>query len=110
MKESIFTGLQFLEYIRNQKYCCICLQVQPVEPHHLSAVGMGGNSKKEIEKHYTAIPVCRKCHREYHDRGEKFQSDKYKMNHWKENAKYLKQFLWSKNENNKYRVRQAECI
>ena len=93
-KEQRLPGsLDYLEFIRKQIYCCICLKTTPVEPHHLKAIGMGNNRKKENERHYTAIPVCRTCHREYHDKGEKFQVDKYKMNHWKELSQYIRKYL-----------------
>lgn len=85
--------LKYLDFIRKQRYCIVCLKTTKIEPHHLKAVGMGNNRKKQLEQHYTAIPVCRKCHREYHDKGEKFQAEKYVMNHWKENAKLLSNYL-----------------
>ena len=95
MKESKLsvTPLKFLEYIRKFRYCIVCLKDTPIEPHHLKPVGMGNNRNKELIEHYTAIPVCRKCHREYHDKGEKYQAQKYVMNHWKENAKLLSKYL-----------------
>ena len=93
--------LKYLDFIRKQRYCIVCLKTTPIEPHHLKAVGMGGNRKKEIEQHYTAIPVCRKCHREYHDKGEKYQAEKYNMNHWKECVKILQKYLINLYEENK---------
>lgn len=87
------TPLSYLDYIRSYRYCIVCLKNEPIEPHHLKAVGMGNDRKKEIVQHYTAIPVCRRCHNEYHNKGEKFQAEKYVMNHWKENTKLLSEFL-----------------
>ena len=105
MKESKLqdTPLKYLDFIRKQKYCIVCLKTTPIEPHHLQAVGMGGNRKKQIQQHYTAIPVCRKCHREYHDKGEKYQAEKYRMNHWKESVKFLQKYLLEIYANSKQR-------
>tara|TARA_R100000152_G_scaffold18399_1_gene10193 strand:+ start:7389 stop:7703 length:315 start_codon:yes stop_codon:yes gene_type:complete len=89
------TPLKYLDYVRNYRYCIVCLKNTLVEPHHLKAIGMGNNRKKELIQHYTAIPVCRDCHTEYHAKGEKYQADKYKMNHWKENSKILSEYLIS---------------
>ena len=44
--------------------CLICRK--EAEPHHLDAIGMGRNRKKELKEHFTAIPLCRVHHGEYH--------------------------------------------
>ena len=94
MKEQKLSGsLDYLNFIREQTYCIVCLNDGDVEPHHLKPIGSGGNRKKENERHYTAIPVCRFCHSEYHAKGERFQANKHNMNHWKELSQYIRKYL-----------------
>lgn len=69
------------------------MQEKNIEPHHLKAIGMGNNRKNEMPEHFTAIPVCRECHIEYHTKGQKYQSNKWKLNHWKESTKYIIKFI-----------------
>ncbi len=54
----------YLEYIRLQP-CYIC-QDRPTEPHHNGKSGTGLKSSD-----FTAIPLCRKHHREWQDTGVK---------------------------------------
>lgn len=62
----------YVQHIREQYFCCGCMKDNiSLDPHHVISIGMGGNRKKESVKHFSCIPLCRKCHREYHDLGRK---------------------------------------
>tara|TARA_R100000808_G_scaffold24903_2_gene59203 strand:- start:5382 stop:5627 length:246 start_codon:yes stop_codon:yes gene_type:complete len=65
----------------------------PVEPHHLKAVGMGRNRKKEMARHYTCIPVCRPCHMDYHNIGIKDFEKKHGISVYKVNHRYLVAYI-----------------
>ena len=84
-------SLKYINYIKKQ-YCLICF-MQPVDPDHLEAIGMGGNRKKPSEKHYTCIPLCRTHHTERHSLGLKRFESKYKINLWKESFRKLREYL-----------------
>jgi len=94
MNEHLLRGTQYLKFIRSQQYCCVCMQEKNIEPHHLKAIGMGNNRKNEMPEHFTAIPVCRECHIEYHTKGQKYQAEKWNLNHWKESTKYIIKFIY----------------
>ena len=87
------SGLEFIDHIRKQTYCCICMMSGPVEPHHLKAVGMGNNRKKEMDAHYSCIPVCRPCHMDYHNIGIKDFEKKHRISVYKINHQYLVGFI-----------------
>jgi hypothetical protein len=75
----------FLEYTRQQK-CAVCLSPAPNDPHHLTSRGAGGSD-------LTAIPLCRDCHRRYHDLGhEAFQSHR-SIDLWKQAHRHLRRYL-----------------
>ena len=86
-------SLEFIEFIRNQRFCCVCLKKGEVEPHHLKAVGMGMNRKKPMKEHFSAVPVCRFCHIDYHQIGMKEFEKKHKQNMYYTNHVYLVKFI-----------------
>jgi len=79
------TDEDFLEYTRQQK-CAVCLSAPPNDPHHLVSRGAGGSDR-------TAIPLCRDCHREYHNVGETYFEKSHRVNLWKEAHKHLRRYL-----------------
>lgn len=56
----------FLNYVRREQ--CL-MHFKDAEPHHLDAVGMGRNRKREMIEHLTVVPLCRICHMELHTIG-----------------------------------------
>ena len=86
-------SLLYLDYIRQQKHCSLCYKKGPVEPHHIDMIGMGRNRNKPLREHYSAIPVCRPCHREYHDRGEKMYCIKHQINPYDIVYHYLSKYM-----------------
>jgi len=74
--------MNYLEKIRRIP-CLICRS--EAEPHHLKAIGMGRDRKKDLIEHLTAIPLCRKHHTEIHTLGQKTFEEKHKINLWKQN-------------------------
>tara|TARA_B110000196_G_scaffold310468_1_gene313276 strand:- start:18 stop:320 length:303 start_codon:yes stop_codon:yes gene_type:complete len=91
-----FKSTDYINHIREQSFCCACMKTTTaLDPHHIDTIGMGGNRKKESKKHFSCIPLCRKCHREYHDKGKtQFQKDKdinvYELIHY-----YFSNFIWT---------------
>ena len=71
------TPLEYLERVREEKHCYVCMKKTKIEPHHIDQIGMGRNRKKELQEHYSAIPVCRPCHQEYHKVGKETFEFKY---------------------------------
>jgi len=79
------TDEDFLEYTRQQK-CAVCLDRPPNDPHHLTSRGAGGSD-------LTAIPLCRDCHRRYHDIGhDEFQNHR-SIDLWKQAHRHLRRYL-----------------
>ena len=62
--------MDYLKRIK-QLHCTACLG-GPSEPHHITSRGAGG---KDTE--WNLMPLCRKCHRLYHDKGGVYMADKY---------------------------------
>ena len=71
--------------------CLICRK--EAEPHHLDAIGMGRNRKKELKEHYTAIPLCRVHHGEYHQYARSWFEKKYNIILWKECFKLFRHYV-----------------
>jgi len=85
-------GLDFVEYVKQEK-CAVCFK-EPVDAHHLKAIGMGRNRKrKELVEHFSVVPLCRFHHTEYHSKGLKGFEQKYGENLWKENHRLLIKWL-----------------
>ena len=72
-------SLEYIDYIRSLKYCCVCYTKEPVDPHHLISIGMGGNRKNPNVKHYSCVPLCRKHHTEYHSHGKTIFEKKHEI-------------------------------
>ena len=68
---------------------------EKAEAHHLDAVGMGGNRKREMIEHLTVVPLCRICHMELHTIGVKKFEDRHGVNLWRQNAKLLGRWVWT---------------
>ena len=84
---------EYLQYLREQEHCSLCYKETPTEPHHIDQIGMGRDRKKPLREHYTAIPVCRICHTEYHNLGKKMYSIKHQINPYEIALYYLSKFL-----------------
>ena len=41
------TPLEYLERVREEKHCYVCMKKTKIEPHHIDQIGMGRNRKKE---------------------------------------------------------------
>lgn len=82
-----------MNYIRQQEVCCLCYNKKPIEPHHICFIGMGRDRKKELREHYSAVPVCRECHIEYHHLGEKAYANKHNINPYELAWYYLANYL-----------------
>ena len=54
---------RYLAYVRTHD-CCSCVRGTPIEAHHF---GPGGMGLKADDFH--AVPLCRGCHRYFHDTG-----------------------------------------
>mgnify|MGYP004447835467 CR=1 FL=1 len=83
--------LQYVEWIKT-KQCLICYKDNP-DPHHLQAIGMGGNRKKPTPRHYSCIPLCRLHHSEFHSKGKTDFEDKYIIDCWKEAWRLLREWI-----------------
>ncbi len=68
------SGLNYISWLRGMP-CIVCHR--PGEPHHLKAVGLGRNRKKDIAEHWTAVPLCRQHHDEYHTWGRQTWTEVY---------------------------------
>ena len=89
---------EYLNYLRKQNHCSLCYKPKPIEPHHIDQIGMGRNRKSNLREHFTAIPVCRECHSEYHNLGKKMYSIKHQVNPYEIALYYLSKYLMRKNE------------
>ena len=76
----------FLNYIRDQP-CAVCMET-PSDPHHLDSGVMGSKGDD-----WTAVPLCRQHHREYHDHGERHMRAEYGVDLWKESHRHLRRYL-----------------
>ena len=93
MSSSKDISLKYIDYIRSQDQCCVCLEYGQTEPHHLVSVGMVRNRKKPMGEHFSAVPVCRECHQNYHNIGLKAFEEQWNQNMFRTNHKYLVLFL-----------------
>jgi hypothetical protein len=55
----------YLAFVREQPCCACGKSNEPSEAHHFGPRGMG-----ERCSDYFAVPVCVKCHRQFHDEGK----------------------------------------
>jgi hypothetical protein len=79
------TDEDFLAYTRQQK-CAVCLDRPPNDPHHLTSRGAGGSD-------LTAIPMCRDCHRRYHDLGHDAFQNHRSIDLWKQAHRHLRRYF-----------------
>ncbi len=91
------TPTDYIDIIRNEKYCSVCMKKGAVEPHHINQIGMGRDRKKELVEHYSAIPVCRQCHTTYHNLGMKEFQFKFDINVYELAHYYLSKHLHIEN-------------
>ena len=83
---NLINGLEHLEKVRKM-HCLVCgLQG---EPHHLKAIGMGRNRKREMLEHYTAIPLCRDHHIEIESIGVERFNSLHRIDVWREAFRIL---------------------
>ena len=68
--------------------------LQPCDPDHLEARGMGGATTKM--KDYSCVPLCRIHHSERHQLGNKKFEDRYSVNLWKENSRLVRRYFSEK--------------
>lgn len=87
---------EYLDYVRKFPHCSLCYKKGPVEPHHINQIGMGRNRKNPLIEHYSAIPVCRPCHTEYHNLGMKVYCNKHQVNAFEIAHYFLSKFLKDK--------------
>ena len=97
-------SLDYIDWLRG-KDCVVDPKHGPGEVSHLRH---GATKKKPDERHYTALPMCASCHREFHQglRGKGPVKDlqgtwqefekKHNINLWYFSAKYLRMWLWEK--------------
>ena len=83
----------YLDYIRQQPHCCFCYTKGLVEPHHIKTIGMGRNRKKPLREHWSAVPVCRPCHTEYHKIGEETYQARHHINAYEIVYYYVSKYL-----------------
>ena len=82
---------KYIEFIRT-KVCTACFN-SPVDPDHLTTVGMGNNRKRARLEDFTCVPLCRKCHTERGQMGNIAFEDKHSVNLWYDAFNYLMEFL-----------------
>ena len=81
----------YLKYIVGQDSCLVCTHIP--EHHHLEAIGMGGDRRKQTIKDYSCIELCWKHHIELHDIGRMKFEVKYGINLWQEAFKLLRKYF-----------------
>ena len=92
--------LDYLMNIREQYRCSVCLKEKNIEPHHIIQIGMGRDRKKQLIEHYSAIPVCRPCHQDYHSLGKKTFQFKYNVNIYEIAFDYLSKIIYTESMKN----------
>lgn len=79
-----YTDEDFLEFVRNE-HCAGCGRPPRCDPNHLRAVGARGSD-------LTAAPMCRTCHRAWHDQRSKWERD-HAVNLWRVNSELLQRYF-----------------
>ena len=80
----------YIKYIDNQPSCLTCHNT-PTH-HHLEAIGMGNNRKRQTEKDYSCVPLCVKCHQDIHTCGIETFERVHHINLWKEAFRLLRRY------------------
>jgi hypothetical protein len=73
----------YLAWVRDQG-CAVCTASSLSDPHHLDSGVMGSKGDD-----WTALPMCRACHREYHDIGHNTFEKRHYIDLWKEAHRHL---------------------
>ena len=82
---------KYIEFIKT-KSCTACFD-SPVDPDHLTTVGMGNKRERARLEDFTCIPLCRKCHIERHKIGTESFENKHSVHLWYDAFNYLMEFL-----------------
>lgn len=75
------TDEDYLDYIRSLP-CIVCGASPPSDPNHIQTVGAGGSD-------YGTLPMCRRCHDEFHRTFLYEFEAKHQINCWREVALLL---------------------
>ena len=89
-QELKLSSKKYLDYIR-KKPCLVC-GLQPCDPDHLKARGMG-NANRDGHRDFSCIPLCRIHHSERHQIGNQKFENKYNINLWKDAFNLLSNYL-----------------
>lgn len=89
-QEQKLSSKKYLDYIRKQP--CIVCGLQPCDPDHLEARGMG-NANSSGYKDYSCVPLCRIHHSERHQTGSKKFENKYNINLWKDAFNLIRRYF-----------------
>jgi len=79
----------YLAWVRDQP-CAVCADSAPSDPHHLDSGIMGSKGDD-----WTALPLCRECHRAYHDEGHDTFQTQHSVDLWREAHRHLRRYLSS---------------
>ena len=92
IREQKLSSKKYLDYIRKQP-CLVC-GLQPCDPDHLEARGMGGAGTEK--KDYSCVPLCRIHHSERHQAGNEKFENKYGINLWKDAFNLIRRYFAEK--------------
>lgn len=98
-------SLNYLKWIKVKYTHCLITGAKAEHYHHLDAVGMGGDRKKENDKHFSVIPLSAVVHQDIHA----LPKDKFNQKYgfpgrnlyewlWKEVARMNREFYEEINE------------
>lgn len=93
---------EYLDYIRSCK-CYVC-EAWPIEPHH---TGKGGVGLKGSD--FTAIPLCPRHHRAFHDMGIETFEKKYQLAISVVVLRYLEYWLDREYEKRQIKMEELEA-
>ena len=91
LRERAMDTKEYLDYIEEQPFCLVCNR-KP-EPHHLEAIQMGGDKRRQTIKDYSSVNLCRLHHSEVGTIGKSKFEQKYKINLWQEAFKLLRGYF-----------------
>lgn len=90
----IFHDEEYLAFIRTHPCVVVGCRNTPIEADHLSARGW----REAKNDDYTAVPFCRRHHRERQGHTLEWFETKYNVNLWKEAHEFTKVFLLTRIE------------